>query len=221
MALRAGDDAISKPIVKDPPASLIVNNGTTSWQIRISDDALPVGVVKFYPDGDDEAKPITIQVKDATYALGPKAKVKMVICGSALEPGNPILKAAFGNVPANITEKVKNKIIGLYLSLDKLDAKGNVQEKSASRYHFVHGVMADAPKVPAASMLLKLAAFNLPDLVTKLLDKALAPVSKAQKGLRPLNKDTWDTTPEGKATITTVVENYQTAENGAFWTIEK
>ena len=220
--LRAADSPVDKPVIKDPPPSLIVNNGKDTWAIRISDDALPVGVVKFYEADDvDLQHPTPKQSKDDTYILKPGAQVKMAICGSALEPGNPVVKAAFSQVPDGVKAKLKYKLVALYISLDKLDSSQNVAVKSASRYHFVHGVLPSDTQVGAATMLADCASLNLPSAVTKLLDKSLSPVSKAQKGIWPMNKDTWDTTSEGQATIQTNPDNYQKADSGPFWIILK
>ena len=213
-------------IVKDPPPSLVVNKGQGSWAIRISDDVLPVGKVIFY-DGDDAdlSNGKALQSKDDTYPLGPGASVKIVICGTPFEPNGAAFKAAFSAVPKDKVEQVrkllKDKIVALHLSLDRLDASGKVVEKSASRYHFVHGIMADNPKLGAASTLASFAPFKIPGAVTKLLDSKLPPVSKAQRGVWPMAKDTWDTTADGRKTIITKVDNYQNIDGGAFWTIEK
>jgi hypothetical protein len=110
-------------LAMDPPPSLIENKSSHDLQIRISDDGVPVGVVKFYPADETTLDPGTknaIQSKNQTYPLKAGESLKMVICGS------PALKDA---------------LVAIFLSLEPLgcDTGFMSSNKSTSRMHFVHG----------------------------------------------------------------------------------
>jgi hypothetical protein len=150
------------PVVSEPPASLIVNNSKDIYHVRISDDMSPAGLVKFYgAKGDASTPPLTCTTKGQYYKLPPGGTVRMVICGSRLDDMASDL--AFSAVPASLRDavrnKVKNKIVALYISLDQCDQADNVVSKSLTRYHFVHGVEVGFPVVQAARLIQDLAAW--------------------------------------------------------------
>lgn len=103
----------------DPNPSLIVNKSSESYKVRISDNFVPVGIVKFYDAADKSmGSPLkTISSADEFYLLEGKKSVKMVICGSP---------------------KLQGKVIAINVSLDLMKGS-SVSKKNASKLHFVHG----------------------------------------------------------------------------------
>lgn len=105
---------------EDPDPSIIENQSGRTYQIRISDDLAPAGVVKFYvlDEQGSKTQEATRQSLNDSYPLPPNAKVYMTICGSP---------------------KFKDALVALYLSLDQMTADGRkVDKKSQSRLHFTH-----------------------------------------------------------------------------------
>jgi hypothetical protein len=200
------------PVVSEPPASLIVNNSKDIYHVRISDDLSPVGLVKFYEaKGDAATPPVTCTTRDQYFKLPPGGTVRMVICGSRLDDMTSDI--AFSAVPVSIRDevrnKVKNKIVALYISLDKCDKADKVVSKSLTRYHFVHGVEVGFPVVEAARLIQDLAALGLPPQVNKLVGSML------DRALLPLSKDS-----ESK-NIATITANYQKEDAGPLWVIKQ